>query len=61
MENIESLKAIERCAEKGFWIAQLKQNYELKDLFESIRFYIQKIKEDNNLDWMWREKRAHQD
>ncbi len=57
MKNIESLKEINRAADKGWTIAGIKRDYELKDLFEHIRFHIQKIKDDNNLNFIWRPKK----
>lgn len=57
MENLESLKEIDRAADRGWAIADLKKDYELKDRFEHIRFHIQKIKDDNGLDFIWRPKK----
>lgn len=59
MKDLALLKRIDELADKGFQLAQLKnvEKYELQDIFESIRFQIQTIKEDNSLDFLWRPKK----
>ena len=51
---LDRLERISGIANDGWWSAQNNSDWRMKDLFESIRFHLEKIKEENDLDESWR-------